>query len=67
MVTELVEFIFQQRDSVWIAHNGGRFDVIFLLCNLLLEKKLVPETVMNGNKILSLTVNEIKAELVIYF
>ena len=30
VVNELCEFIFLQKNSVWVAHNGGRFDTIFI-------------------------------------
>ncbi|CAB3985445.1 DNA polymerase, partial [Paramuricea clavata] len=57
-VTELlIDFMFAQaNNSVWIAHNGGRFDNIFLLRELLVKKGVVPHTVMNGNKIMSMEI-----------
>ncbi|CAB3984018.1 DNA polymerase [Paramuricea clavata] len=57
-ITELlISFMFAQTsNSVWIAHNGGHFDNIFLLRELLVKKGVVPHTVMNGNKIMSMEI-----------
>ena len=41
--------------SRWFAHNGLRFDSLFLLRYLVCEKKLIPKVIMNGLKILKLT------------
>ena len=41
IVDQLCEFIILQENSVWIAHNGGRFDTIFIF-KFLLEKKKFP-------------------------
>jgi hypothetical protein len=53
-ITEmLINFMFlQTTNSVWIAHNGGRFDNIFLLRELLVRRNIVPRTIMNGNKLM---------------
>ena len=39
VVEMLSEFIILQENSVWIAHNGGRFDTIFIF-KFLFQKKL---------------------------
>jgi uncharacterized protein YprB with RNaseH-like and TPR domain len=50
-----VDFMYAcPKNSVWIAHNGGRFDTVFLLRKLLVERKIVPQCIMNGNKIMSM-------------
>ena len=41
--------------SRWFAHNGSRFDSLFLLRYLVCEKKLIPKVIMNGLRILKLT------------
>ena len=64
VTSRLAQFMLEQKNSVWIAHNGGRFDTIFLLKYLLTEKNLIPETVMNGNKILSLKIKEINLQII---
>ena len=46
------------KNSVWIAHNGGRFDTVFLLRELLVERKIVPKCIMNGNKILCMELED---------
>ncbi|CAB3989903.1 DNA polymerase, partial [Paramuricea clavata] len=43
---------------VWIAHNGGRFDNIFLLRELLVKRNIVPHTIMNGNKIMCIEIQQ---------
>ena len=40
--------------SRWFAHNGSKFDTLFLLCYTVCEKKLIPKVVMNGFRILKL-------------
>jgi hypothetical protein len=53
IVSELVDFMLTQSgNSVWIAHNGGRFDNVFLMRELLVQCKIVPKVIMNGNKIM---------------
>ena len=52
VVDDLIDFIFEQTNSVWVAHNGSRFDTVFLLRNVLIKKNLVPHVVMNGNKVM---------------
>ena len=38
VVADLVDFMYaQEKNSVWIAHNGGRFDTVFLLRELLIN------------------------------
>lgn len=46
----LIDLMMQQQKCVWIAHNGGRFDSLFLLRHQLVEKKIIPESVMNRNQ-----------------
>ena len=55
MLDDFFEFMFDRPNSVWIAHNGTRFDMVFIL-NWLLEKKGVVSlnVVMSGNKIMKL-------------
>ena len=56
---ELVDFmIAQPPNSAWVAHNGGRFDNIFLLHELLVGRKIVPKVIMNGSKIMCLELEE---------
>ena len=59
----------QPEDSVWIAHNGGRFDSVFLLRELLTKRGVVPKLIMNGNKIMCMEIEDqkIKLSIVIYF
>ncbi|CAB3977900.1 DNA polymerase [Paramuricea clavata] len=58
IVSDLVDFMMiQPKNSVWVTHNGGRFD-IFLMRELLVERKLVPNVVMNGSKVMSLELEE---------
>ena len=54
VVDALCEFIILQENSVWIAHNGGRFDTIFIFKFLLENKKFFPQSIMCGNKIMKL-------------
>ncbi len=64
IVSEFVDFMLKQpKNSVWVAHNGGRFDRIFLLRELLVNKK-VPETIMNGNKIMCISIPECNLKVV---
>jgi hypothetical protein len=43
---EFVDFMYAQpKNSVWVAHNGGRFDTVFLLRELLVERKIVPQCI----------------------
>ncbi|CAB3976760.1 DNA polymerase [Paramuricea clavata] len=59
IVSDLVDFMMTQpKNSVWVAHNGGRFDSIFLMRELLVHRKLVPTVVMNGSKVMSLEMQE---------
>ncbi|CAB3982341.1 DNA polymerase [Paramuricea clavata] len=59
ITADLVDFMYaQERNSVWVAHNGGRFDTIFLLRELLIERNVVPQTIMNGNKIMCMEIEE---------
>jgi hypothetical protein len=48
----------QPKNSVWAAHNGGRFDSVFLLRELLVQRKIVPKVIMNGNKIMCMELEE---------
>ena len=65
IVSEFVDFMLKQpKNSVWVAHNGGRFDSIFLLRELLVNKKIVPETIMNGNKIMCISIPECNLKVV---
>ena len=54
VVDMLCEFIILQENSVWIAHNGGRFDTVFIFKFLLEKKKICPQSIMCGNKIMKL-------------
>ena len=64
-VEELVDFMMQQpRDSVWVAHNGGRFDNIFLMRELLVHRKIVPKVIMNGSKIMSMELEERNVKII---
>jgi hypothetical protein len=47
----------QPKGSVWVAHNGGRFD-IFLMRELLVQRKIVPKVIMNGSKIMCMELEE---------
>ncbi|CAB3980304.1 DNA polymerase [Paramuricea clavata] len=59
IVSDLLDFMMTQpKNSVWVAHNGGRFDSIFLMRELLVHRKLVPTVVMNGSKVMSLEIQE---------
>ncbi|CAB3978622.1 DNA polymerase [Paramuricea clavata] len=59
IVSDLVDFMMTQpKNSVWVAHNGGRFDSIFLMRELLVQRKHVPNVVMNGSKVMSLELEE---------
>ena len=39
-----------------MAHNGGCFDTLFILCWFLTKSSIVPNVVMNGNKIMSMKI-----------
>ncbi|CAB3987888.1 DNA polymerase [Paramuricea clavata] len=59
IVEDLMNFIMEQpKGSVWIAHNGGRFDSIFLMNELLVKRRIVPRVIMNGNKIMCIELEE---------
>ena len=49
-----MNLLFYKENSVWIAHNGGRFDTIFIFKFLLENKKFFPQSIMCGNKIMKL-------------
>ena len=55
VLDDFLEFMFSQNNSVWIAHNGSRFDTVFIL-DWLMNKKGVttPNVIMSGNKIMKL-------------
>ncbi|CAB3982959.1 DNA polymerase [Paramuricea clavata] len=56
---DLVDFMYaQERNSVWVGHNGGRFDNVFLLRELLIQRNIVPQTIMNGNKIMCMELED---------
>jgi hypothetical protein len=56
---EFIDFMYAcPKNSVWIAHNGGRFDRVFLLRELLVERKIVPQCIMNGNKIMCMELED---------
>ena len=56
---EFIDFMYAQaRNSVWIAHNGGRFDSVFLLRELLVERNVVPKCIMSGNKIMCMELED---------
>jgi hypothetical protein len=60
IVEMLLDFMFSETNdnSVWIAHNGGRFDSVFLLPELLVKRGIVPQVVMNGNKIMCMEIDQ---------
>lgn len=65
VVKDLLDFMFKQTpNSVWVAHNGGRFDNVFLLRELLTKRNIVPKTVMNGNKIITMEIEEFNIKFV---
>lgn len=65
IVEELVDFMLAQpEDSMWMAHNGGRFDTVFLLRELLVKRKIVPKVIMNGNKIMCLEIEKHKLKII---
>ena len=60
IVEMLLDFMFSETNdsSVWVAHNGGRFDSVFLLRELLVKRNIVPQVVMNGNKIMCMEIDQ---------
>jgi hypothetical protein len=65
IVKDLVDFMLAQpENSVWVAHNGGRFDNIFLLHELLVNHKIVLNLIMNGSKIMSMSLDERKLKII---
>ena len=42
--------------SIWMAHNGARFDTLFIRRWMLSKFNIIVRVVMNGNKILNITV-----------
>jgi hypothetical protein len=60
IVEMLLDFMFAEsnNDNVWIAHNGGRFDSIFILRELLVQRGIVPQVIMNGNKIMCMKIEQ---------
>jgi hypothetical protein len=59
IVADLVDFMYlQKKNSVWVAHNGGRFDSVFLLRELLIERNIVPKVIMNGNQIMCMELED---------
>jgi hypothetical protein len=59
IVEDLMNFIMlQPKGSVWVAHNGGRFDNIFLMHELLVKRQIVPRVIMNGSKIMCIDLEE---------
>lgn len=62
LIPDIVRFcLFQQKDSVWIADNGSRFDTIFLLGHIIQNKCLLPDVIMNGNKVMTMHIPFINA------
>ena len=62
---EFVDFMYAQpKNSVWVAHNGGRFDTVFLLRELLVERKIVPQCIMNGNKIMCMELEDLNLKVI---
>jgi hypothetical protein len=54
-----MDFIMSEpKGSVWVAHNGGRFDNIFLMRELLVQRKIVPKVIMNGSRIMCMELEE---------
>ena len=65
VVADLVDFMYvQEKNSVWIAHNGGRFDTVFLLRELLINRNIVPKVIMNGNKIMCMELEECNLKVI---
>ncbi|CAB4036310.1 DNA polymerase [Paramuricea clavata] len=65
IVNILIDFMLDQpEDSVWIAHNGGRFDSVFLLRELLTKRGIVPKLIMNGNKIMYMEIEQRKIKII---
>jgi G:T-mismatch repair DNA endonuclease (very short patch repair protein) len=59
IVKDLMDFIMSEpKGSVWVAHNGGRFDNIFLMRELLVQRKIVPKVIMNGSRIMCMELEE---------
>ena len=44
----------QKTKSRWFAHNGSRFDSLFLLRFLVCDKNVIPNVIMNGLKVLKI-------------
>jgi very-short-patch-repair endonuclease len=62
---EFVDFMYAQpKNSVWVAHNGGRFDTVFLLRELLVERKIVPQCIMSGNKIMCMELEDLNLKVI---
>ena len=58
IVKDLMDFMMAQpKGCVWVAHNGGRFD-IFLMRELLVQRKIVPKVIMSGSKIMCVELEE---------
>ena len=49
-----LEIANQNVKSKWFAHNGSRFNSLFLLRFLVCEKNVIPDVVMNGLKVLKI-------------
>lgn len=48
------EFLVQQQNCIWVAHNGSRFHTVFLLKFLIETKNIILKTSTKGAKIISL-------------
>ena len=59
---QFCEYVFEMSGkcrSVWIAHNGARFDALFILHWFLIKTLIAPNVIMNGNKIISVKVGNV--------
>ena len=55
LINQSCDFLFQQNNSVWVAHNGAQFYTIYILQWLLEQNKSkLPYTILAGNKIMTL-------------
>ena len=59
-----VEYILNQREEfkevIVISHNGGGFDIQFILNKFLLQTDITPELIMRGTKIILMQISNIK-------
>ena len=57
-INEFGNYFIEKADSKtksrWFAHNGLKFDTLFLLRYLVCMRKLIPKVIMNGFRIVNL-------------